>query len=776
MTLGRILDRWADERPDAPAVMDGATTWSWRELRDRAAALAGAIAGAGGGRPARIAVEPATSAMGVLALHAVLRLPSETILVPTRWTDGEVAELLERARPTVLVGPRTMGDIARVDPRAAHTAVLAPVRDPATLVVPTSGTTARPRLVLLPAAALEASAAAWAAVLPPATAWLLSLGLAHVAGIGIVVRAALAGVPVVLPDPDAPLAAAFDPVAGRPAVSHASVVATQLARLLEATHDAPPPPTVRAVLLGGGPVPAALVTRALDAGWPVWPTYGATETASGVAAASPDLARAHPWTAGIALPGAALRITDQADPTRILPPGSRGELQVRGPMLSPGDLGAHPGDSAPLPGRRTDDRWLRTGDLAELDADGRLRIHDRLDDVIISGGENVGPAEVEAVLAAQPGVREVAVVGAPDPDWGEVPVAVVAPVLGADPTDAALLAAARHALAGFRRPAAIVRTAALPRGGAEKILRRALRGPVAAAHAVAPAPAGERGTHLEIRIVLADDGQPLLVRAAPRTAGDRRPAVLLLHATLSSSTQLLRLAVELAPFARVILLDRRGSGGSRMAVAAPVTVGRHAEDAAQALAASGEPSAVLLGHSFGGVVALELAARHPDRATAVVAWEPPYVPVAPAPERDVLTHVAAAVVHAHATDGPSAAAHAFMDVVSPGAWDKLRPVQQEALGAEGDGVLADAAMSGLDPAALDLVRCPVVIGTGTASEPFYAPIAAALAARIPGATVATLPDLRHYAPIVTAAPVAALARPFLLTDPPIDPSQPEPAP
>jgi O-succinylbenzoic acid--CoA ligase len=639
----------------------------------------------------------------------------------------------------------------------------------AELIVPTSGTTAEARLARLPLAAVDASAAAWGAVLPPATGWLLSLGLAHVAGIGIVARAAAAGIAVTV----APSGEDLSVSLARPGVSHASVVATQLHRLLDAVGDAPPPTGLRCLLLGGGPIPPALLIRALDAAWPAWPSFGQTETASGIAAADPDRARAHPEQAGRALPGVELRIrgagsamgtTDAADGV--------GELEVRGPMTFAGYLDDPAGTAA----RVTPDGWLRTGDLAELARDGGVRIIDRLDDVVIVGGENVAPVAVEAALAELPGVREAAVVGVPDPDWGQAPVAIVVPRSGQDPDDADLLTAAAGRLPGIARPRRILRRAALPRGGAEKLLRRALRGPAAAATAIVLPTPGDRGPAMEPRIVLADDGQPLLVRAASRVPGDDRPALLLLHATLSSGAQLLRLAADLTPHARVIALDRRGSGGSRMADAAPVDVARHVEDAAQVLAACGETEAVVVGHSFGGVVGLELAARRPELVRALAAWEPPYLPLASEPDREQLVRVASLVQRAHAAHGSAGAARVFMEVVSPGAWERLRPAQREALEAEGNGVLADAAMPGLDPDGLRAIHIPVRLGTGDASEPIYAPIAAALATRIPGATVAALPGLRHFAPIVTPGPVADLVRSLLLPSSDPSPSTQEPIP
>ena len=205
-----------------------------------------------------------------------------------------------------------------------------------------------------------------------------------------------------------------------------------------------------------------------------------------------------------------------------------------------------------------------------------------------------------------------------------------------------------------------------------------------------------------------------------------------------------------------------------MADPAPVSIARHVADAAEVLAACGEPDAIVVGHSFGGVVGLELAARRPELVRALVAWEPPYLPLAADGEREQLIRVASLVRRAHAARGPAGAARAFMDLVSPGAWERLRPVQQQALGEAGDGVLADAAMPDLDPDGLGRIPIPVVLGTGGASEPFYAPIAVAVAGRIRGATVRSLPDLRHYAPIVSAGAVADLVRPFLpsTADPP----------
>jgi O-succinylbenzoic acid--CoA ligase len=232
--------------------------------------------------------------------------------------DGASAPAVDGHRVTVLarrdLAARASGR-ERVDiplsPAAAAVAVL------------TSGTTGRPRAALLSHAGLASSARAWGAALPPATGWLLCLGLSHVAGLGVVWRALRAGVPLRVVtgfDPEPVLAALGDP--GGP--SHVSVVPVQLARLLDAAGTKPPPPDLRAVLVGGAPVPPDLVRRASAAGWPVIPTYGLTEAGSGVTALSVREAAGSPGSAGRPLPGVAVRIAEPG-------PDGVGEIQVLSP-------------------------------------------------------------------------------------------------------------------------------------------------------------------------------------------------------------------------------------------------------------------------------------------------------------------------------------------------------------------------------------------------------------------------------------------------------------
>jgi 3-oxoadipate enol-lactonase len=193
--------------------------------------------------------------------------------------------------------------------------------------------------------------------------------------------------------------------------------------------------------------------------------------------------------------------------------------------------------------------------------------------------------------------------------------------------------------------------------------------------------------------------------------------------------------------------------------------------------------AILVGASYGGVVAIETAARHPSRVAALVAYEPPYGALAELDTARRFRALASDTVAAHRAGGAPAAAETFLRAVAgDAAWERLPERARAFLAAEGDGALADVGLSGLDPEGLADIECPVTILTGTASEPFYAPIADRLADRIRGARRVTLEGLAHPAPITEPAVVAdairsALARTGLVPPSPSTvPATSEPAP
>lgn len=754
----------AELRPEEPAVIDGPVSWTWRELDAKANAVAAGLLAAGLLPGDRIALLARASAGAVAFLHGAARTSVVVAPFNDRLALRELSAVLAEVEVARIVagvgsaglarqlGPSvlTLEEVLAGAPGSSAPPVHGAAEDPA-VIVATSGTTATPKGVVLTHRALTASAAAWNEFLPPATGWLASLSIAHVGGLGVVWRAALSGVPVLVPagsDPTSLLAAV-----SQPQVSHVSLVAAQIARLLDAAGDELAPPGLRAVLLGGGPVPPDLVTRALALGWPVVPTYGMTETASGVTALATTEAAARPDSAGRALPGVELRVER---------PGSDGvgEIEVRGPSVFRGYVGGGPESADAF----TPDGWYRTGDMGRIDGEGYLTVADRRLDLVVSGGENVYPAEVEAVLASHPAVADAGVTGRADARWGAVPVAGVVLRPGAAVGDEELRAYCRERLAGFKVPAAIVRVPELPRTGEGKLRRQAL-------HDLLAVPPSNAVRHAEqpLRHVARPDGTTIAYRSFdPTTAGAAEPrapgrpgfdAILLLHATLSNGRQLEPLARLLAERTPVLVPDRRGSGASSMVRPGPVALDEQVADVLAVLDAEDVEHAAVVGHSFGGLLAVALAASAPDRVVTVVAYEPPLVQALGAGELGEMAGLGPRVAAAYESGGAPAAAEVFLRAIGSSAMlDGLPAAQRSALLARGYSVVADLGF--LDRAAFDAgkVVCPVTIVTGEASEPLYGAIAAALTRSIAGAGHQGLPGARHDAPITQPARFAEIVR------------------
>src|SRR6201996_1748349 len=351
---------------------DGTQT-TYAELHARARGVAGALHAQRVSPGDHVALA-LPSADLVVALHACLLLGAVAVPIDLRLTEAEQALRAAHASVVLDALPADGGDPAllhgprAIDPDATATLMF------------TSGTTAGPKPVALSYDnwLWNAIGSALALGLDPAERWLCPMPLAHVGGLSIQIRSAIYGTTVILHDrfdTERALAALMDP---DERVTLVSLVPTMLARLLDAGLREPP--GLRRVLLGGGPIAPALLRRAADARVAVSPSYGMTEACSQIA------------TDGVPLLGTELEIA--AD----------GEVLVRGRTVSAGAVGA--------------DGWLHTGDLGALDEAGRLSIVGRKADTIVSGGENVAPAEVEAVLLEHPAVADAAVFGRPDEEWG----------------------------------------------------------------------------------------------------------------------------------------------------------------------------------------------------------------------------------------------------------------------------------------------------------------------------------------------------------------------
>jgi O-succinylbenzoic acid--CoA ligase len=220
------------------------------------------------------------------------------------------------------------------------------------------------------------------------------------------------------------------------------------------------------VLLGGAPAPEPLVERVLDRGVPVCPTYGLTEAASQVATATPATAREFPGSVG--QPLVVTEVTVVGEDGTPVPAGATGEVVVDGPTVTPGYL--DPDRTAEAFG----EHGLYTGDAGRVDGDGRLWIAGRIDETLITGGENVHPAEVESVLRSHPEVAEAAVVGLPDEEWGERVAALVAADGDATPAAVEVEAFARERLAGYKLPRTLAVVERLPRTASGTVDREAV--------------------------------------------------------------------------------------------------------------------------------------------------------------------------------------------------------------------------------------------------------------------------------------------------------------
>jgi malonyl-CoA/methylmalonyl-CoA synthetase len=490
---------WAVHLPDgaSPDLADGgslpgAWTRSWRaagsrvvlstldeappvtaaELDERTAVAAGRYVAAGLAPGDRILLSGATSVELVVAYVGALRAGLSVVPANPGYPGAELAALVDAARPAlaVLDDPdrlasavtRSTVDLSGLPAPDPHAVLDAATPDDTALVIYTSGTTGRPKGVPLSHGNLLASAHAvrlawrWS----PDDTLALCLPLFHVHGLGVGLHGTL------LAGGAATLIPRFDPAAVAAAVERGATllfgVPTMYHRLADSPHLAGLA-RLRLAVSGSAPLPAELheAVRAAT-GQVVLERYGMTETVMLVS--NPYLGERRAGTVGFPLPGVELRLADRD--------GGTAEIEVRGPNVIRSYLDNPAADAVAF----TPDGWFRTGDLGTLDPDGYLRISGRAKELIITGGYNVYPREVEEVLRAHPGVADAAVVGLADPAWGETVVAFVVP--GDAVSGTALVSEldgwAQERLVDYKRPRQWRIVAAIPRNALGKILRHEL--------------------------------------------------------------------------------------------------------------------------------------------------------------------------------------------------------------------------------------------------------------------------------------------------------------
>ncbi len=463
----------AEKSPDAPAVIAGDQQWTYRQLNTLVDDWCARSPRVRVKQGRKVAALMSNSLDYVVLVHALARMGAVLVPLNNRLTWNEIWWPFERTKSNLLVCASGMEEevaselpFPLTSPDWIASQKLKPFAtvpidlDAVQSIVFTSGTTGKPKGGQITFGNLYYSALASAERLgsSPDDRWLCPLPFYHVGGLSIIFRSALYGSSIVLPESTSTegiIKGLHDSQA-----TIVSLVPTQLYRMLEAGFE--PPSSLRLILLGGAAANPELVARCLERNLPIALTYGLTECASQVATAMPDQVRATPGTVGKPLNGTTIRVVDTEGNDQ--PAGEYGEIVVSGDTVMKGYLGQPPTNGE-----------FHTGDVGYLDSDGDLWIVQRRSDLIVSGGENVYPSEVEAVLRQHPAVEEACVVGLPDPEWGQRVAAMVKLRSGASLTEADLLAFSRERLAGYKQPRRIVFVDELPTTASGKIQRAKVR-------------------------------------------------------------------------------------------------------------------------------------------------------------------------------------------------------------------------------------------------------------------------------------------------------------
>jgi long-chain acyl-CoA synthetase len=497
--VGDVVREVAAKRPDAVALRHGGREVAYGELDERSNRLAQALLDSGVQAGSHVAYLDRTAPEVVELLFATAKVGAVTVPLNWRLAPRELALVLEDARPPVLIAGESYADVAGelvagLSPApervvvgdayerwlAAHDAVDPGGRGASSDVVLqmyTSGTTGAPKGVLTTHRNLAAAAETspyWA--FDAESVSMTPLPMFHIGGIGWAFLGLWNGATTVLVSQF--VAEDVLDVLEQQRVTNAVLVPTMI-QMLTAVPGAAERDysALRSIAYGASPITTTLLEAALRTfRCPLFGVYGLTESAGGVvhlepADHDPDGPRRHLLrSAGRPLPWVDVKIADPMTGTE-LGPGEVGEVWVRAPNVMLGYFNRPAETAAAL----TPDGWLRTGDGGYIDEDGYLFLTDRIKDMIVSGGENVYPIEVEDVLAQHADVADVAVVGIPDERWGELVKAFVILRPGCSATGDELVAFARERLAGYKLPRAVEFVDDLPRTPSGKVLKRELR-------------------------------------------------------------------------------------------------------------------------------------------------------------------------------------------------------------------------------------------------------------------------------------------------------------
>ena len=491
-----LLRHFADATPDAPCLTFRADTLSFHELLAASVRLANALEGEGIGPGDRVAIIAPSAPIFYELLFACSMIGAVMMPLNARLAPREIAGIVEDGAPRLIfldreltglvtgINPlpriiRTNGTYTRWrDAASDDEQSRSPQPDEPILLLYTSGTTGQPKGVTISQrnmlAVSRTASQAWGFTADSVN--LVAMPLFHIGGIGYGLMALSQGGHTVLLDTLDPAEVIGAMIDHR--VTHAFFVPAVIQRLVEEVErNGRTVESLQRLIYGASPISENLLGRAMSVfGCGFNHAYGMTETAGTVITLAPEdhggaaAETGRLRSCGRAFPWAEVALVDPATEQPVAD-GEVGEIRVRGDMITP-EYWNKPGETARA---ITDDGWLCTGDAAYRDADGYFFIHDRYKDMIISGGENVYPAEVENVLAGHDAVSEVAVVGIAHEKWGETPRAYIVAASGAPGDPDAIIAYARDNLAHYKCPTSVVFVDELPRNASGKILKHELR-------------------------------------------------------------------------------------------------------------------------------------------------------------------------------------------------------------------------------------------------------------------------------------------------------------
>ncbi|WP_270179676.1 o-succinylbenzoate--CoA ligase [Alkalihalobacillus sp. CinArs1] len=481
-TMPNWLHKRAYMTPDRIAVIDeDKTAWTYRELQRKSVQMANALKKLGIKKGDHVGFLMGNGIETVVCMHTLMYLGAIIVPLNFRLTDSELSYQLSDAEISYLISDITYEEKAIKAAGSQATIISWETLQPGAdleeglqvtislnqlhTIMYTSGTTGKPKGVML-----TYGNHWWSAIssslnlgLHINDRWLSAVPMYHMSGLSILIRSVIYGITTVIHSQ-------FDPLAvnesiRKDGVTIVSVVSTMLKRMLDDLGDTIYPDTFRCMLLGGGPAPYPLLSTCQEKNIPVYQTFGMTETASQIVTLSPEYMLSKQGSAGKALFPSELRILEDG---KVAGPYQHGEILVKGPTVTSGYYNRERATKASLV-----DGWLHTGDQGYIDDEGFLFVLDRRKDLIISGGENVYPAEIEAALLEHSAIIDAGVTSVPDEEWGEVPVAFVV-CRTKQVTEKDLLSFLSEKLARYKQPKSITFLDELPRNGANKLQRRLL--------------------------------------------------------------------------------------------------------------------------------------------------------------------------------------------------------------------------------------------------------------------------------------------------------------